>query len=285
MRFFVKSIVSVFCCLSIAFAQSPTARVGFYNVQNLYDTINDPSVDDGEFSDSKTNKFDRKISELSRAIESFSPDILGLCEVENYSVVESLTSELDRHYSIVHYDSRDSRGIDVAMIYDTTKFEVIESELVKVDYLWRDFLRVGMKTKLSGEDFVLYVVHLPSKLGGKRAENLRAKAHKTLDSLVRVENTLRVVVCGDMNDDPISQPLLYNCALRPWEAGVANYAYRDVWNMPDQIMITPELQRYLETDQKVVREAWLLTPSGRFEGYPRRYRPSDHLPIYIDIKL
>lgn len=278
-----RSIVSVALLLvvNIAVGQD-VSRIGFYNVQNLFDTINDPAVDDGEFCNPKKYNYAKKIESVSRAISLFMPDILGLSEVENYGVVEELRKATNTNYAIIHYDSRDSRGIDVAALYDTTKFTLISSEQLSVDYLWREPLRAEFLSKLSGQTFVIYLAHLPSKIGGKAAETKRKDAVKLLDSVAVAEKSERVIILGDMNDDPTKSKVLENLAL---DAYSNSYLYRDRWTTPDQIIITPELKRYLMGEFTVVTDPSLITESGRFKGYPKRNDPSDHLPVYIDIIL
>ncbi len=286
MAFSLKSIVNVALLLlvNIAVGQD-VSRVGFYNVQNLFDTINDPAVDDGKFCDTKKYNYSKKLESVSRAISLFKPDILGLSEVENYGVVEELRRSTNTNYAIIHYDSRDSRGIDVAALYDTTKFTLISSEPISVDYLWREPMRAEFLSKVSGQRFVIYLAHLPSKIGGKAAEVKRKDALKLLDSMAVAESSQRVIILGDMNDNPTPSKVLDNLAEKGYKNGSSSYVYRDRWTTPDQIIITPELKRYLKNDFTVVTDQSLITQSGRFKGYPKRNDPSDHLPVYIDIRL
>ncbi len=292
MRSLLLSIVSVLLATHVAMGGEPTPlRIGFYNLENLYDTINDPSVDDGEWVDNRDYDYRRKIEELSRAISLFSPDVLGVCEVENYSTLQRLADELHgdgvRGYATVHYDSRDSRGIDVAVLYDSAKVSVLSSELVEVDFLWRGFLRVEMAVNSAqSEGFILYVLHLPSRRGGRSAQRLRNRALSVLDSLVRVDGGRRVLVCGDMNDDPTHRKELYNCAVAAFKSGAASYAYGDVWSMLDQILVSSDLVDFVRYgSQQTLIHPELMNQRGRFKGYPRKGRPSDHFPVYIEIML
>lgn len=266
-------------------------RLGFYNVQNLFDTINDPGVDDSEYVDNKSYDYEQKLKDLSQAISLFLPDMLGVCEIENYRVMDDLAQRVKKDgvadYNIVHYDSRDSRGIDVALMYNPSKFKLIASELVENKVSTRGFLRAEFR--IGGDDLlplVVYVVHLPSKRGGAEAKIRRERALEVVDSLALSEQVQRVVVCGDFNDVPKNHRVLYNMAYELQEQGLGSYAYGDVWSMLDQFIITPELRRYVsEEGQKVLLHRSLLTPNGRYRGYPRRDQPSDHLPVYLDFNF
>ncbi len=257
-----------------------SVRVGFYNLHNLYDTINDPGVSDSEFLD---YDYRLKIKELSAAINLFSPDILGVCELENYAIFEQLSKSFGDRYNIVHYDSRDARGIDVALLYSQAYFELLSSELMEFDYLSRGVLRADFRVRSSSELFTVLVAHLPSQRGGKSAKLKRNRALDALDSLAQELNS--VILIGDMNDNPTDMRYLYNCALKAYSEGLASYVYRDRWSLFDQIMVSLELKARLCGGQRVVVSKELINGSGRFKGYPRRGRPSDHLPVYIDIEL
>lgn len=299
MLFLKRNIVSLrFCSLiillfivSFTLSSAQTVRLGFYNVQNLFDTINDPGVDDAEFLDTKLYDYPQKLKDLSVAISLFNPDMLGVCEIENYGVMDDLARRLYNDsaldYNIVHYDSRDSRGIDVALFYNPQKFELLNSELIENGVSTRGFLRAEFG--IGGDDnlpLVVYVVHLPSKRGGADAAKRRDRAVELLDSLALAEPSQRVVVCGDFNDVPTSRGVMYNMASRLQDNGMGSYAYNDVWSMLDQFVITPELRRYVnERGQVVVLDESLLTKSGRYKGYPRRKAPSDHLPVYLDFNF
>ncbi len=189
-----------------------------------------------------------------------------------------------RGYGIVHYDSRDSRGIDCAILYDTMVFELEGSDFLDFEYLKRGVVCARFVYRSTGRCVTVFSVHLPSRLGGGRASALRSLALRALDSISYCTPT-PVIVMGDMNSEPKHLGSLYNCAVVPFGLGVGSYVYRDVWSMPCQILVSYQLRPYVFGDQRVVLDSSLLTPSGRFRGYPHRNRPSDHLPVYIDIEL
>lgn len=287
MRLLLLLTVSLFLAQGV---EAQQLRVGFYNVENLFDTINNPGVDDGEFTPQGKRKWGRekyfaKLKQLSGAIALFSPDVLGLCEVENRGVVEDLAQRTHSLRGVVHYDSRDSRGIDPALIYDTSKLRVVSSEPIFISPMRRHFLRVEFTTA-SSLPLIVFVVHLPSKLGGKGAAKRRSEALHAIDSLVGLEGRDgRVVVMGDFNDSPRASGALHNCALEPYARGQGSYAYRDVWDMIDQILISPRLLPFTLGEQTVVCDPKLLQRKGKFSGYPKKSIISDHLPVYVNIDL
>lgn len=289
MRFLPLLIVSALC-LGVAKGQGRSLRVGFYNVENLYDTINDPNVDDGDFTPSGRKrwtgvKYGKKLMNLRAAIALFDPDILGVCEVENRGVVRDLAKHTQRLRGIVHYDSHDARGIDVAIVFDTTRLKLLNSEPIFIKPMRRPFIRSEFETK-ERERLTIFVVHLPSKLGGKGAAKRRGDALNSIDSLVGLqEATSKVVVLGDFNDSPRAVGSLINCALVPFNEGEGSYAYRDAWDMIDQILICRPLRDVCDQRQRVVVHNTLVQQTGRFRGYPRKGIVSDHLPVYIDLDI
>jgi hypothetical protein len=315
--------------------QYKLATVAFYNVENLFDTINQPEVEDEEYlpeaeKNWDTEKYKQKLENLSKVIsiigEELSPQppvVLGVSEVENRGVLEDLvkTPKLRPYnYGIVHYNSPDERGIDVALLYQKDVFEVTNSNSVelnfpdKPDYLTRDQLVVS--GILDGTPMHFIVNHWPSRYGGeKRSRPFRNKAAKVcrsiVDSIMKVEDDPRIVVMGDFNDDPINESVktylnstgkkrkaddrvLFNPMYKMYKEGIGTLAYRDQWNLFDQLIISEEL---LEDDEeyyryykaKVLNRDFMKQQEGRYKGYPKRTHAggiylagySDHLPVYM----
>ena len=204
--------------------------VAFYNVENLFDTINDPH----KFDDDRTpegadrwtskvyndhvHKIAKVISEIGSDVTKHSPDIVGLAEIENEAVVRDLisTEYLRKYnYGIVHYESPDARGVDVALIYKKSVFKPTASfphplYLTKDDgkpLYTRDQLLVS--GELDGEMIHFIVNHWPSRLGGEaKSRPSREKAaalnKKIIDSLLSKDPNAKVIAMGDFNDDPIN---------------------------------------------------------------------------------
>jgi len=209
--------------------QYQVSCVGFYNVENLFDIYDDPTIRDEEYTPEGRNnwdqkKYDEKLKNLSKVIADMgtdvSPDgcvILGVCEVENKKVLTDLvaTEKLkDRNYKIVHFDSPDKRGIDVGLLYQEKYFKVTNSASYEVkfsngsNYPTRDQLVVtGI---LNGEEVSVLVAHWPSRRGGSSAsEPNRIDAARVgrhiVDSLYAINPNAKILYMGDLNDDPVNK--------------------------------------------------------------------------------
>lgn len=269
-----------------SFAQN--IRIATYNVENLFDTINAPASYDNEFTPTgksrwTSEKYRSKAKKLRSVITAIAPSAMGICEVENATVLHDIMPDGFRY---VHYDSPDLRGIDVALIYNPQKMTIVRSEPINVSdrYRTRDILRVDAEV---GElPFTILVVHLPSRRGNSAAAAVqRANIHRMIDSIATT--IPNVIVCGDFNMNPSRTLLskLYNTAERPYQKGSGSYAYHDIWQMYDQIFISYSLKPYLQCDATVYRSVELIEERGRFTGYPRKGVPSDHLALYVDLVI
>ena len=200
--------------------------VAFYNLENLFDTINANGKYDLEFSPEGPKKWDSvkywsKINNMARAIASMKSDytplgpaIIGVSEVENKSVLNDLVANnqiKDFNLQVVHHDSPDRRGIDVSLLYNPLMFEVINVTNHRLfvkeqpDFLTRDAMCV---TGRMGNDIVSIIVnHWPSRIGGEeRSRHLRDAAAQLCkdmaDSIWSVNPEQCVIIMGDLNDDP-----------------------------------------------------------------------------------
>lgn len=229
-----KSIFLLFLLTSlIASAQQKNYKVGivgFYNLENIFDTIDDPKTNDSEFLPGgerlyNTAVYQDKLTKLSQVISEMgtddSPDgvaVLGVAEVENRKVLEDLVNQpkiKNRGYKIVHFNSPDARGIDVGLLYNPKYFRVTNSKALNVPlknddgkpYYTRDVLWVS--GIFDGDTMHVFVNHWPSRRGGEEASAPgRALAagvcKKVIDSLMAVNPNAKVFVMGDLNDDPTS---------------------------------------------------------------------------------
>jgi hypothetical protein len=310
--------------------------LAFYNVENLFDTADDTLVADSErtpegsyrWTGDRYNKKLRDISEIVSAIGRLeakrSPDLIGLCEIENRGVLNDLLAQdALRHtnYGIIHYDSPDRRGIDVALLYNKEVFLPLESQsrrlLLSDPQGFRKYTRDQLVVYgyLDAEPIFLSVNHWPSRSGGQRkSETYRRQAaalqRSILDSILRLIPDARYISMGDFNDDPtdisikygmgtapVSDSIASGTFFNPMEALFANgngsLAYRDQWNLFDQILLNGN---WFENDKgfrfwkaRIYRPDKLVTKAGPYSGYPfRTYAGgqytggySDHFPVYL----
>lgn len=311
--------------------------IAFYNVENLFDIENDSlTFDDDRTPKGKDNwtqsRYNQKLSNISKVLSEIgsdvtktSPDIIGICEVENKQVVEDLVNQpilQDKAYGIIHFDSPDERGIDVALLYKKAVFLptsfashrlLLISDDDKRDYT-RDQLVVG--GLLDDEQMYFAVNHWPSRSGGaarsKPNRMAAAKLNKRIiDSLQRIDPFVKIISMGDLNDDPIDDSLkkvlkiigekkkleqgdLFNPMEKLHKKGIGSLAYRDKWNLFDQIFFTEnfinsEKNRYHFWKAGVFNAPYLVSKKGQYKGYPfRTYSGgsytggySDHFPVYM----
>lgn len=209
--------------------------IGFYNLENLFDTYHDEGKNDYEYLPDGGNnwteaKYAKKLQNMAKVIAEMKKDngmwhaVLGVSEVENRHVLEDLVAEpaiAEANYQIVHYDSPDRRGVDCALFYRPEIFKFIESEAIpftftpsRIDWSqWTQDEMDAFKTRdilmvrgtIDGEMFAFFVCHLPSRLGGKGAD-LRPRgaeiAYQRAMELQKEFPGIKIVVMGDMNDNP-----------------------------------------------------------------------------------
>lgn len=262
-----------------SFGQKKTYSIMFYNVENLFDTIDDPNKKDESFLPSNprynwnTYKYQRKLNRLAKVISSiynYLPDIVGFAEVENITVLEDLCHHpllKSANYKIVHYESSDMRGIDCALIYKSEKFNVLSSRNVIVKYnpdksfRTRELLYVKGVTK-SNDTLHLFVNHWKSRMGGvektekKRIKYARIVKHLT-DSIMQENHHANIILMGDFNDNPDNKSIakvlgaieyeggaknnnLYNLFLSKYNEGEGTLYYKS-WELYDQFIISGNL--------------------------------------------
>ncbi len=254
--------------------------IAFYNVENLFDTERDHTIQDEDYTPNgknkwTTDKYQKKLSNLAYVINQLGTDIrpegvaiLGVAEVENLRVMKDLINagELSkRKYDIVHYDSPDGRGIDVGLIYDKQAFKVLSHKTYPFTLpggkapRTRDILVVS--GILDGEPISILVNHWPSRRG-EDSEQLRERAGKICkhitDSIYKKNSKAGIVIMGDMNDDPKDRSTrvalgakqyakdtkrgeLYNPMWNIHNSGMGSLKYKGEWNLFDQIIISESL--------------------------------------------
>ncbi|WP_298878911.1 endonuclease/exonuclease/phosphatase family protein [uncultured Polaribacter sp.] len=284
--------------------------IGFYNVENLFDTVDNPNTFDDDFTiDGKRNwnhkRYNDKIKKLGSVISQlgneksyYAPAIVGLVEVENAKVVEDLANSKylkKHHYDFVHYDSPDDRGIDVALLYNKQMFELLGSENFPL-YLEdeegeRDYTRdvLVVYGNLNGELVHILVNHWPSRREGtEESEYKRIEAAKLARSIVEVIQAktynAKIMIMGDFNDDPTSKSikdyLITEDFYNPMESlldrdEMGTLTYDGKWNLFDQIIISKnffekEDGKHYFKHAEVFNKKWLKIFRGKLKGSPFR---------------
>lgn len=305
--------------------------VAFYNVENLFDTIHDPGKNDREYLPYAEKKWDtekytsklknlaRVISELARDKTPQGPAVIGLAEVENRFVVHDLINEpalKPAGYEMVHIEGPDVRGIDCALIYDPRQFSLTHAKLAPYQPLngdtthkTRGFLMVS--GRLAKEKVCVIVNHWPSRGAEAPARIWAAQQVKHLtDSIARKDKQTKIIVMGDMNDDPMDESMaatlkahkhaadvakgeFYN----PWwevleDQQVGTLMYRGRWNLFDQIVLSDKLlgaKKLRYHSHEIFKPDYLFQTDGQYKGSPMRTHGgklwlngySDHLPTIV----
>jgi len=302
----------------------------FYNMENLFDTINHPEKRDDVFTpegDYRWNgyKFNTKINHLYKAIMAVKQwkdlPLVGLCEVENRKVIEQLLykTPLFRYgYKIVHQDSPDERGIDVALLYQTEKMQLLASSFINITFPFdttdrtRDILYARLKT-IQNDTLHIYINHWPSRYGGYMQTQAKrnyaaAMLAQSVDTLLSKSPDAEVIIAGDLNDGPgdeslkklIAQVNNTNLISLPLntDASRGTLKYRSQWLHFDHIIVSGGLAddkglRIAKSYLSTPKADFLLMEDTRYQGVrPFRFLQgpkyiggySDHLPVFIDIR-
>lgn len=307
--------------------------IGFYNLENLFDTIDNPGVNDYEFTPAGPNQWtgDRyllKVKMMAEVIRQLGSDyakegpaFVGVSEIENNTVMQDLVATPAlKGYAVVHHDSPDRRGIDVAMVYQPNRFKVAAVKPLPVrladdtSFRTRDVLLI--EGKLDGDPVWVMVTHWPSRSGGEQQSAPKRAAaasvcRKAADSLLELHHDAKIIIMGDLNDDPVDVSLvkylrargkpdrlqpgeLFDPMWQLYKDGLGSLAYRDSWNLFDQIVISQPLlndksggYRYYKAG--IFNKKFLVQKEGQYAGYPFRtygggvYQAgySDHFPVYM----
>ena len=257
-----------------------TIYVANWNVENLFDTNDDPGKNDSEFlPESKKqwteDKVEKKLKNLTTVINYMNsgcgPDLIGFEEVENINILKRLIYKLpDRDYIMCYRESPDERGIDACLLYDRTVFDIVDLKPIHVEIPsqnpTRDILFVTLRHKISGSLIHVFVNHWPSRIGGEeKSEPNRIAAAAYLryavNSIMNKKNEDgQIIMLGDFNDEPGNKSIEdvldaheYNCnksqnipktlinlAYQSYKEKKGSYLYGSKWNMLDQIIISPD---------------------------------------------
>lgn len=337
-----KKKISILFAILILFSSSnifaqtkeyKISTIAFYNLENLFDTIAQPN--DSEFTPDGSNKwntekYNKKLNNMAYVISKIGekdfpggPVVLGVSEIENITVLQDLVNMpqlKESNYKIVHYDSPDRRGIDVAILYRADFFTVTSSSVQKFyipenpKFVSRDQLLVS--GLLDGEEIHFIVNHWPSRRGGeKRSLPGRVRAaeqgREVIDSLQKINPEAKIIFMGDLNDNPdnvsvtkylrakgdkekLEEGDLYNPMYSKFKKGNGSTAYRDTWSLFDNLVVSQGLLGEDKSTFKywkaiIFNENFLTQKTGKFAGYPFRTFSgntfmngySDHFPVYL----
>jgi hypothetical protein len=255
-------------------------RIVNYNVENLFDLVDDPKTADDDFLPWGINKWNReryelKLKRIFKVISNISsweyPAVITLTEIENRAVLEDLISATpltESDYSIIHEESPDPRGIDVAMLYRRSFFRPIKHEALRIQFPFdpsgrtRDILYV--EGLVHQEDTLhFYICHFPSRRGGEAISepkriHVASIVRNHIDSIFQVKPHAKIIVTGDFNDEPANNSMqvtlrakdnpqqmkegdLYNMMFPMYKKGYGSYKFQTSWNMLDQFAVSASL--------------------------------------------
>ena len=282
--------------------------IAFYNLENLFDTVDDHRTLDDDFtenSDKNWNekRFKKKVKKLGGVISQLGyneikhpPALIGVAEVENRLVLEKLIASKylnKKGYNVIHFDSPDERGIDTALLYREAYFEVLHHEAIPLylnnEYGERDYTRDILYTKgnLNNELVHVLVNHWPSRRAGtlETSHKRIAAAEKNreiISDIILEDPNAKIIVMGDFNDDPTSESLkklsetdLHN----PMEQLLTHYEgslnYKGSWNLFDQILLTNNFlqqhgNKFRFQEAKIFNPIELKEYKGKYKGNPFR---------------
>jgi predicted extracellular nuclease len=285
----------------------------FYNVENLFDTINDPIKWDDDFTPNgklkySSERYSNKLSKLSEVIASIDsiqlPSIIGLCEIENRTVLEDLTKQeaLRRgNYQIAHIESPDKRGIDCALLFKSKQFKLLKQKAISINFPWdlnyktRDILHVN--GTLNKDTLDIFINHWPSRRGGKeKSEKNRIfvaqQLKKAVNDIQSRNKKAKIIIMGDFNDEPTDKSVtealaasnkqtenpasLFNLMYDMDKSDSGTYNYRGKWNMLDNLIVSGSLLQNTygihttPNSARIFNEKWICYKNKRGIFIPSR---------------
>lgn len=308
--------------------KSQTEIIAFHNCENFFYPTDDSLTDDNTFVFNSPRhwdweRFNLKKDLLAKTYIALSkgnlPAIIGLCEIENKQVLNALCNDTPLrkgNYGYIHYDSKDIRGMDVAMIYRKDKFTVIKSESIRIDSSLiideptRDILYVnGILDKMP---LHLFVIHAPSRRNQDKNKPLRKSVFDLIYKRVKElydKGEKNIIIMGDLNDSPWDRtveegfrtikytghtPLLSNL-MKNDKGKRSSYVYSGQMLSFDQFLVTQEIQQRIDTTASPSHvftpdfmidpnpNYALITPFSTYKGYKYQGGISDHFPVFIKL--
>ncbi|MDD4820303.1 MAG: hypothetical protein PHD21_05665 [Flavobacteriales bacterium] len=280
--------------------------MGFYNIENLFDTVNDPNKDDDQYTPYgklawTTVRFNKKVYNISRVISEIKPDIMGIAETENYYTTSTLTHEITKRtkliYKYIHMESGDERGIDPAFIYRDDAFKIISYDTLRSMKNTRSLLYIKGIITQTKDTLHVFVNHWTSRYAGQKAteddrKDMAFLLSKKMNDILDKNKKAKIVAFGDFNDDPTDVSIQLFKSLTPCISDHSSieispsYYYKDTWYAFDQIFTNFVSGKVSTT---VFHPQYMLSQSGKplrtYSGETYTGGFSDHLPIYIDLTL
>ena len=290
----------------------------FYNVENLFDTIDDPITNDNEFLPNakkhwSTRKYKRKLKNIASVIHRIHSDtnhipfIVGLAEVENRSVLQDLINQdelRDYNFDYVHFDSRDARGIDVSLLFNKSLFEIVLSKTFPIDIQQNDLSEptrdiLCVKGLFHNNPIHVLVNHWPSRREGvKETAFKRLHLSQKLNSIVKTiyeeDSKANIIVMGDFNDNPRNDRLqnlvlnnnLFNPFTKLWSWNSGTLIHKRKWYLFDQILLSKNFKTshfFKFSSAAIFNPSFIQVQKGKFKGTPKRsYAGDKHLAGYSD---
>ena len=312
-RFFLLLVIFLAVSRILVGAQ----KIMWYNVENVFDTRHDSLKNDWDFLPEGAYhwtpwRYWRKLDNISRVIAAVAeqggwPMMVGMCEVENDTVLRDLTLRSPlraARYSYVHAESPDLRGVDCCLLYQPTLFRLQGSESIRVPSAehrlrpTRDILHVWGHLTRTDSLLHVFVLHFPSRAGdNKSSTRNRMLAAETLCTALDKLQGQHVLVMGDFNaepGDPIFRPIqerlvsLIPQRRKELKKAQGTYCYQGLWGFIDHMLVSPSMQEYCEPLVHVAKFPFLLTEKGTpwrtFQGPAYKGGYSDHLPLYVEIR-
>ena len=309
--------------------------IGFYNLENLFDITHDEGKNDYEYLPDGDNhwtemKYDHKLNNMSQALSDMGTKrlpgigcaIIGVSEVENKHCLSDLVARpalSKRGYKFIHIEGPDQRGVDCGLLYRPDFFRPAKTWLqpyVLNEHITRPtrgFLTV--QGEMAGDSLTVIVCHWPSRFSGstaREAAGTMVRAEK--DSILKANPNMKILVMGDMNDDPMDKSIakclgarrkiadgakpgnMYNPFWQMLLDGPGTLMYQGSWNLFDQIVMTPNCLDAAGTKDyrtltfyqaEIQRFPYLMQQEGKYKGSPKRTHASgvwldgysDHLPV------
>lgn len=317
--FYSLLVVALVCIIGCDHKTNTSLNIAFYNVENLFDTIDNVNVSDEKYLPESEvpwtkDRFAHKLDNISRVMKTIDPngfpDLFGICEVENLGVIEDLIAHPDMspaNYRVIHKDSPDERGIDVALLYKPEIYTPISTQFIQPE-LWstKDSVKTINRTRdiLYSKGLVnksdtlhLFINHWVSRWGGQaKTEPQRIQIALTIksfcDSILKVDSHANIIIAGDLNDNPTDTSVyevlsakevdsnpnpenLYNLSINQFLNGKGSLYYKS-WDMFDQIIVSGSMLRdgnnlqVMEADQLIYKESWMLYQPKKGPARPSR---------------